>query len=70
MCWKIFMVGKKKSEIPIRSKNPNLCYLIVQSVEKNTESKNPKVVRTKSRSMQYVLVKNWNLLKNKKLRDY
>ena len=25
---------------------------------KNTESKNPKVVRTKSRSMQYVLVKN------------
>ena len=41
---------------------------------KNTESKNPKVARTKNGWIMLLskcaIVKNWNLLKNKKLKDY
>ena len=44
---------------------------------KNTESKNPKVVRTKSGKIMHLskwsvcmIVKNRNLLKHKKLKDY
>ena len=42
---------------------------------KNTESKNPKVMQTKNGRIMLlpkctgVLVKNWNLLNNKKLED-
>ena len=41
--------------------------------KKNTESKNPKVARTKSGRIMLLskcVVKNRNLLKNKKLKDY
>ena len=43
---------------------------------KNTKSKNPKAGRTKNgrimlyQIMQFVIVKNQNLLKSKKLEDY
>ena len=41
---------------------------------KNTESKNPKVVRTKNGRIKLLseclIVKNGNFLKNKKLKDY
>ena len=52
------------------------CYHTVGSVEKNKESKNPKVVKTKNGSImllskcESVIVKNQNLLKSKNLVDY
>ena len=52
------------------------CYLNVWNVERNTESKNPKLLRTKNgwiiffENFQCVIVYNRNFLKNKKLEDY
>ena len=43
---------------------------------KNTQSKNPEVLKAENgriifyQNVQYVIVKNQNFLKNKKLRDY
>ena len=65
MCWKNFMIWEKKSKIPMANKNFKLAikqfYLIVWSVEKNTESKNLEVARTKNARILILLTCSvWN----------
>ena len=50
MCWKNFMVWKKKSKIPIINKRLNYIAMLSYCLKcrKNAESKNPKVVRKKN----------------------
>ena len=50
--WKNFIIWKKKSKILITNKlYIKQCYGIVWSVEKNTSSKNPEVLRTKNETI-------------------
>ena len=50
MCWKNSMIWKKKSKIPITIKIQTIYKTMLSyclKCRKNTESKNPKVLRTK-----------------------
>ena len=46
MCWKNFMIWKKKFKIPITMYKTMLSYWL--ECKKNTESENPKIVRAKN----------------------
>ena len=52
MYWNSFMIWKKKLKIPATNKNSNYIYIFLLSYclkcRKNTESKNPKTVRTEN----------------------
>ena len=63
------MYWKKKSKIPVINKNLNYIennVILLFEVQKNTESKNPKVVRTKNGGI--VLLSKCSVCNSKKLK--
>ena len=77
MIWKTkYKVWSLKQLIEDFSLFIKQCYRFVWSLQKNTGSKNPKVVNTKHgrimllKNMQCVIVKSQNVSKSKRLFDY
>ena len=64
MCWKDFMIWKKKSKTPVTNKKFKLyiyqCYLV--------KTKNGRIMFSSKCSV--CNINNWNFLKNKKLEGY
>ena len=78
MCWKILWHGRRNQKFQWQIKIQTIYKTMLSyclKCRKNTESKNPKVMQTKNGRIMLlskctgVLVKNWNLLNNKKLED-